>query len=45
MSEQSERREYPRAKVTWPVTLITSEAQIEGVIGKCYPEGVICLLR
>ena len=40
MSEQSERREYPRAKVTWPVTLITSEAQIEGVIENVTPKGL-----
>jgi len=40
MSEQSERRGCPRAKVTWPVTLITSEAQIEGVIENFTPKGL-----
>jgi Tfp pilus assembly protein PilZ len=32
MSEQSDRREYSRAEVKWPVTLITPESQIEGEI-------------
>ena len=40
MSEQSERREYPRAEVKWPVTLITPEAQIEGEIENFTPKGL-----
>jgi Tfp pilus assembly protein PilZ len=40
MSEQSERREYPRAEVKWPVILITSEAQIEGEIINSTPKGL-----
>ena len=40
MSDQSERREYARAKVKWPVTLITPESQIEGEIEKFTPKGL-----
>ena len=40
MSEQTERREYPRAKAKWPVTLITPEAQIEGEIENFTPKGL-----
>jgi hypothetical protein len=40
MSEQSERREYPRAEVEWPVTLITPEAQIEGEVENVTPKGL-----
>jgi hypothetical protein len=40
MSKQSDRREYPRADVKWPVTLITPEAQIEGEIENFTPKGL-----
>jgi hypothetical protein len=40
MSEQSERREYPRTEVKWSVTLITPEAQIEGEIENFTPKGL-----
>ena len=40
MSVQEERREFPRAKVKWPVTLITPESQIEGEIENFTPKGV-----
>ncbi len=40
MSVQEERREYPRAEVKWPVTLITPEGQIEGEIENFTPKGV-----
>jgi Tfp pilus assembly protein PilZ len=40
MSEKSERREYSRAKVKWPVTLITPEAQIEGEVENFTPKGL-----
>ncbi len=40
MSDQSERREYPRAEAKWPVTLITPEAQIEGEIENFTPKGL-----
>jgi hypothetical protein len=40
MSEQSERREYPRAEVKWPVTLITPEGKIEGEIVNFTPKGL-----
>ena len=40
MSEQSERREYPRAEGKWAVTLITPEAQIEGEIENFTPKGL-----
>jgi Tfp pilus assembly protein PilZ len=40
MSEPSERREYPRDEVKWPVTLITPEAQIEGEIENFTPKGL-----
>jgi Tfp pilus assembly protein PilZ len=40
MSEQSERREYPRTEVKWSVTLITPEAKIEGEIENFTPKGL-----
>ena len=40
MSDQTERREYPRAKAKWPVTLITPEVQIEGEIENFTPKGL-----
>jgi hypothetical protein len=40
MSKQSERREFPRADVKWPVTFITPEAQIEGEIENFTPKGL-----
>jgi len=40
MSDQSERREYARAEVKWPVTLITPEAQIEGEIENFTSKGL-----
>ena len=40
MSDQSERREYPRAEAKWPVTLITPEGQIEGEIENFTPKGL-----
>ena len=40
MSNGDERREYPRAKVNWPVTLITSEAEIAGEIENFTPNGL-----
>jgi hypothetical protein len=40
MSDQSERREYPRAEAKWPVTLITTESQIEGEIENFTPKGL-----
>ena len=40
MSNGEERREYPRAKVNWPVTLITSEAEIAGEIENFTPKGL-----
>ena len=40
MSEQSERREYPRAEGKWAVTLITPEAQIEGEIENFTSKGL-----
>jgi Tfp pilus assembly protein PilZ len=40
MSEQSERREYPRTEVKWSVTLITPEAQIAGEIENFTPKGL-----
>jgi hypothetical protein len=40
MSKLMERREYPRAGVKWPVTLITPEAQIEGEIENFTPKGL-----
>jgi Tfp pilus assembly protein PilZ len=40
MSEQTERREYSRAKAKWPVTLITSEAQFEGEIENFTSKGL-----
>ena len=40
MSEQSDRREYSRAEVKWPVTLITPESQIEGEILNFTPKGL-----
>ena len=40
MSKESDRREYPRAEVKWPVTLITPEAQIEGEIENFTPKGL-----
>jgi Tfp pilus assembly protein PilZ len=40
MSDQSERREYPRAQAKWPVTLITPEGQIEGEIENFTPKGL-----
>ena len=40
MSDQTERREYPRAKAKWPVTLITPEVQLEGEIENFTPKGL-----
>jgi Tfp pilus assembly protein PilZ len=40
MSKQMERREYPRAGVKWPVTLITPEAKIEGEIENVTSKGL-----
>ncbi len=40
MSMQTERREYARAKAKWPVTLLTSETQIEGEIENFTPKGL-----
>ena len=40
MSNQAERREYPRVKAKWPVTMLTSEAQIEGEIENLTPKGL-----
>jgi hypothetical protein len=40
MAKEMERREYPRAGVKWPVTLITPEAKIEGEIENFTPKGL-----
>jgi Tfp pilus assembly protein PilZ len=40
MSNQTERREYPRIKAKWPVTMVAAETQIEGAIENLTPKGM-----
>jgi len=40
MSDQTERREFPRAQAKWTVTLLIAETQIEGVIENFTPKGL-----
>ena len=40
MADQTERREYPRVKAKWPVSMLTAETQIEGEIEDFTPKGL-----
>ena len=40
MSNHTERREYSRVETKWPVTILTSESQIEGEIENFTPKGL-----
>jgi len=40
MTDQRERREYPRVRVNWPVTLLASRIRIEGKVENFNPKGV-----
>ena len=40
MSERTERREYPRARAKWAVTMLIGETEIEGVIENYTPKGL-----
>ena len=45
MSIREERREYPRAKVKWPVTMLASEGEITGEIENFTPKGLFISCR
>ena len=40
MSERTDRREYPRARAKWAVTMLIGETEIEGVIENYTPKGL-----
>lgn len=40
MTDSEERREYPRVRVNWPVTMFAARIKIEGLVENFTPKGI-----